>query len=118
LEGGYALKIIIVIDTPSLLSTQAEVFIRTTERLKELFKESFETILPSCMLVVTKVNIVYSLSDICEYISDIASGLRRNKDARLLIRTLLDQKNITIYSTPERMSNYIEIIRDNIEKIK
>lgn len=107
-----------MIDTPSLLSKQADVFTRATERLKELFKNDFEAALPSCMLVVTKVNIVYSLSDIYEYISDIATSIRGNKESKLLMKALLDQRNITIHSTPERMSKYIEVIRNKIENLK
>ena len=37
-----------------------------------MFGEDFEASLLSCVLVVTKVNIVYSLSDSTEHISDIA----------------------------------------------
>ena len=76
-----------------------------------MFGEDFEASLLSCVLVVTKVNIVYSLSDITEHISDISFGLKGNKSAKLLMRTLLKQRKIVLYYTPERANKCIETIR-------
>ena len=110
-------KIVITIDTPTLMEARGKPLKEAAKRIHQLFPNDFRTTVESCLLVVTKVNIVYSLSDLYDHLSEISQEDHLEAEVADLLTTLLHKKRILLYPNPTKMSQAIKGIEGGISKL-
>ena len=66
---------------------------------------------------MTKVNVVYTLSDVYDQLSELSEEQNFSEEGSILLRTLVNSKKIAIYPTPERMGKYVEKIEHSLSKL-
>ena len=82
----------------------------------ELESLGMTRLLERCFLVVTKVSVAYSLSDICDYISDILDEDCLQSTEQQLLVNLMQRRRIMVYSTPHRMNQCLDKIKKRVEE--
>lgn len=64
-----------------------------------------------CILTITKVNLVYTISEVYEMLRNIQKEDSLQNEGEVLLQTLINRKNILMSPTPERNRIYIEKIK-------
>lgn len=69
-------------------------------------------------MVITKVNVVYSLSDISDMLVDILKMGQLSSEIYFFLNKMISERRIMIYPTPERIKKSIEKIKCRLFKEK
>lgn len=105
-KRGGKTRILLVIESSTLLSGRGGSLVDVAVRLRELFPTDFNNLVHSCMIVISKANTdEMSEEDAEEIISDI---IRSNKnlpaECQMMINTILQFKRYLLFPIPKQIT--------------